>query len=481
MNTGYAAARRRFIFGSSAGFASLALSSLLAEDSGVSRGPAGLAGHGPLLPHRAKHCIFLYMYGGPSQMDLFDYKPELQRRDGELVRIELRRRDVREGRLLGSRRRFRQHGESGLWCSDALPQLSGHMDKLAVIRSLWQDSFAHGSANLQMNCGRILQGYPSLGSWLHYGLGSENRNLPGYVVMLDPRGGPIPGAPNWGAGFMEAQHQGTVFRNSGQPILDLEPYTGDSPAMQRRQLEALRGLDVEFRRRHADSTELAARIASYELAFELQSSAPEALDLSQESRETLEMYGLFDARPEHRLSVGAEVFGRQCLTARRLVERGVRFIQIYSGGGHQQQNWDAHFGVEENLAIHCPEVDRPMAALLQDLEQRGLLDETLVVWGGEFGRQPVSQGDQGGRDHNPKGFTCWMAGGGVCGGTAYGETDELGAEAVVNRRHVRDFHATILRLMGFDHRRLTYSYGGLDQKLTGVQEATVITELIQNL
>lgn len=459
--------RRQFVFGSSAGFAGLAAASLLAEET-----------HGPLLPHRAKHCIFLYMYGGPSQMDLFDYKPELQRRDGQEVQIELRRRDVKPGRLLGSRRRFQQHGDSGLWCSDALPCLSQHMDKLAVVKSLWQDSFAHGSANLQMNCGRIVQGYPSLGSWLNYGLGRENQNLPGYVVMLDPRGGPIPGAPNWSAGFMEAQHQGTVFRTSGQAVLDLQPHTLDPVDLQREQLQTLQSLDAAFQTRHPEAGELRARMASYELAFQLQSSAPDALDLSAETRQTLEMYGLYDSYPAHRLAVGPSVFGRQCLIARRLIERGVRFVQIYSGGGHQQQNWDAHFGVEENLAIHCPEVDRPMAGLLQDLEQRGLLDETLIVWGGEFGRQPVSQGDQGGRDHNPKGFTCWLAGGGVRGGISFGETDDLGAEAAVDRRHVRDFHATILRLMGLDHNRLTWFYGGLNQKLTGVQEAHAIEQLL---
>lgn len=459
--------RRQFVFGSSAGFAGLAAASLLAEET-----------HGPLLPHRAKHCIFLYMYGGPSQMDLFDYKPELQRRDGQEVQIELRRRDVKPGRLLGSRRRFQQHGDSGLWCSDALPCLSQHMDKLAVVKSLWQDSFAHGSANLQMNCGRIVQGYPSLGSWLNYGLGRENQNLPGYVVMLDPRGGPIPGAPNWSAGFMEAQHQGTVFRTSGQAVLDLQPHTLDPVDLQREQLQTLQSLDAAFLARHPDAGELRARMASYELAFQLQSSAPDALDLSAETRQTLEMYGLYDSYPAHRLAVGPSVFGRQCLIARRLIERGVRFVQIYSGGGHQQQNWDAHFGVEENLAIHCPEVDRPIAGLLQDLEQRGLLDETLIVWGGEFGRQPVSQGDQGGRDHNPKGFTCWLAGGGVRGGISFGETDDLGAEAAVDRRHVRDFHATILRLMGLDHNRLTWFYGGLNQKLTGVQEAHAIEQLL---
>ncbi len=473
--------RRQFLWETGAGFTGLALSSLLAAD-GVFGGNRALAddaaagAHIPL-PGKAKSCIFLYMYGGPSQMDLFDYKPELQKRDGQTVQLEVRRRDVKPGTLLASKRTFAQHGESGLWCSDALPHLSRHMDKLAVIKSLYQDSFAHGSANLQMNCGRIIQGYPSVGAWLSYGLGTANRDLPAFVVMLDPRGGPIPGAPNWGAGFMPAAHQGTVFRTGGEPILDLNPAGASTPELRRRQIDAINALNAQHQASRPGYSELEARIASYELAFQLQSSAPEVLDLSRESRQTQELYGLFDPPGSHKLSLGPATFGRQCLIARRLVERGVRFVQVYSGGGHQQQNWDAHFGVEENLAIHGPEIDRPIAGLLADLERRGLLDETLVVWGGEFGRQPVSQGN-GGRDHNPKGFTVWLAGAGVKGGTSYGETDELGAEAAVDRRHVRDLHATILRLMGLDHRHLTYLYGGLDQKLTGVNEAHVIDEVI---
>ncbi len=495
--------RREFLWETGAGFTGIALASMLAEDgffaraargsesvAGPPRAAAGaeaaaaehadrilrdpLRGQAPHFVTKAKQCIFLYMYGGPSQMDLFDYKPELQKRDGQTVNLELRRRSVQTGKLLASRRKFARYGESGLWCSDALPNVARHMDKLAVIKSLYMDSFAHGSANLQMNCGRILQGHPSLGAWLGYGLGTLNRNLPAYVVMLDPRGGPIPGEPNWGAGYMPAAYQGTVFRTAGQPILDLEPRDALPASMRRAQVDAIQALNAEHLAERPGYSELQARIAAYELAFQLQSSAPEALDLSQESLATQEMYGLFDPKPDHRLSVGPAVFGRQCLIARRLLERGVRFVQIFHGGGHQQQNWDAHFGVEENLAIHAPEVDRPIAALLEDLERRGMLEETLVVWGGEFGRQPVSQGDQGGRDHNPKGFTYWLAGGGVKAGTSYGETDELGAEAAVNRHHVRDLHATILHLMGLDHEHLTYFHGGLDQKLTGVQEARVI-------
>jgi len=480
--------RREFLWETGAGFTGLALSALLSADGFFARHAAAkepaarpidpLASRPQHFPARAKACIFLFMYGGPSQMDLFDYKPELQKRDGQAVQMEIRRRSVQPSKLLASRRTFRRYGQSGLWCSDALPHLSQHMDRLAVIKSLYADSFAHGSANLQMNTGRILTGYPALGTWLSYGLGNLSKNLPSFVVMLDPRGGPIAGASNWSSGFMPAAYQGTVFRSSGDPILNLSAPERLTAAMRREQVDSLAALNAEHLRDRPGFSELSARIASYELAFQLQTTATEALDFSQESERTKEMYGLSDPKTDHALALGPSHFGRQCLTARRLVERGVRFVQIYSGGGHQQQNWDAHFGVEENLKIHCPEIDKPIAALLTDLAQRGLLDETLIVWGGEFGRQPVSQGENGGRDHNPKGFTYFLAGGGVRGGTSYGETDDLGHESVVDRRHIRDLHATILHLMGLDHEKLTYFYGGLDQKLTGVEEARVIDRIL---
>jgi hypothetical protein len=430
--------------------------------------------------------IFLFMFGGPSQVDLFDYKPELQRRDGQTIDNEFRRNTKTRAVLQASRRTFRQHGQSGLWCSDAFPHLSRHMDKLAVVKSLYSDSFAHGSAVLQMNTGRILQGHPSLGAWLSYGLGTVNRNLPGYVVMLDPRGGPTTGAPNWASGYMPGVHQGTVLRTSGEPILNLKPPAGSDREHQRREIEFIQSLNAKHQQRHPHTPDLAARIASYELAFRLQASAPEALDLSQEDPRTLEAYGIHEPKPTwHPLAQGPAPFGRQCLTARRLVERGVRFVQIYSGGGAAggQNTWDGHHGIEENLRLHCPEVDRPIAALLADLEQRGLLDETLVVWGGEFGRMPVSEtfntgGKPGGRDHNPKGFTYWLAGGGVKPGISHGETDEVGENAVVDRHHLRDLHATILHLMGLDHERLTYFHGGLDQKLTGVVDAQPIRAIL---
>jgi hypothetical protein len=436
---------------------------------------------------KAKSVIFLFMFGGPSQVDLFDYKPELQARDGQSIENEFRRGTLTKAVLQASRRSFAQHGQSGLWCSDAFPNIAEHMDKLAVIKSLTSDSFAHGSALLQINSGRILQGHPSLGSWVTYGLGSINQNLPGYVVMLDPRGGPTSGAPNWSSGYMSAAYQGTLIRTSSEPILNLQPPPNVTRDTQRREIDLIQALNTQHRADRQDvASELDARIASYELAFQLQMAAPEALDLSQESERTLERYGLHEPKPDwHPLALGPSTFGRQCLIARRMVERGVRFIQIYSGGGNAggQNTWDGHHGIEENLKLHCPEVDRPIAALLQDLEERGLLESTLVVWGGEFGRMPVSEtfntgGKPGGRDHNPKGFTYWLAGAGVRGGTSYGATDELGEAAVENPRHLRDLHATILRLMGLDHKRLTYFHGGLDEKLTGVIDAHPIEEVI---
>ena len=465
--------RRHFCTQTGAGFGSLALASML-------------QGQEPKLPSKAKSVIFLFMFGGPSQVDLFDYKPELQKRDGQSIQNEFRRGSKTQAVLQASRRNFAQHGSSGLWCSDALPNIAKHMDKLAMVKSLTSDSFAHGSALLQINCGRILQGHPSLGSWVNYGLGSVNQNLPGFVVMLDPRGGPTSGAPNWSNGYMPASYQGTLMRSGGQPILNLRPPANIDAASQRAEIDLLNELNRSYSQDRNGYSELEARIASYELAFQLQIAAPEAMDLSQETAETIAMYGIDEPKPDwHPLALGPSTFGRQCLIARRLVERGVRFIQIYSGGGNAggQNTWDGHHGIEENLKLHCPEVDRPIAALLSDLERSGLLESTLVVWGGEFGRMPVSEtfntgGKPGGRDHNPKGFTYWFAGAGVKPGTSYGQTDELGEVAVENPRHLRDLHATILQLMGLDHRKLTYFHGGLDEKLTGVIDASPIREIM---
>jgi hypothetical protein len=484
--------RREFLWQAGAGFTGLALTALLESDGFFGRHAVAASSPAPVpgpplrhYPAKAKSCIFLFMFGGPSQLDLFDYKPELQKRDGQSIENEFRRNTKTKAVLQASRRRFAQHGQSGLWCSDALPHLAPHVDKLAFVKSLYSDSFAHGSAVLQMNTGRIIQGHPSVGAWMSYGLGTVNQNLPSFVVMLDPRGGPTTGAPNWSSGYMPAGFQGTVLRTNGDPILNLRPPAGLTREMQRNEIDLIQQLNAAHAADRPGFSELQARIASYELAFRLQSTAPEALDLSQESDTTKAAYGLYDKKGDHTLALGPAPFGRQCLIARRLVERGVRFIQLYSGGGAAggQNTWDGHHGIEENLQIHAPEIDKPIAALLADLEQRGLLDETLVVWGGEFGRQPVSEtfntgGKTGGRDHNPKGFTYWLAGGGVKPGVSYGETDELGQEAAVNRCHLRDLHATILHLMGLNPEHLTYFYGGLNNRLTGVAGADVIRGVV---
>jgi hypothetical protein len=458
-----------------AGFGGLALTSALDRDGFFTR--QGLATEVSRIAPKAKQVIFLFMYGGPPSMDTWDYKPELQKRGGQTIDIETRRRKVTQGKLLASPRKFARHGKCGLWGSDAFPYINQCLDDVCFIKSLQSDTFAHGAGLIQMNTGQVIQGHPSMGSWIGYGLGSENENLPGFVVMVDPRGGPISGAANWSSGFMPANYQGTHLRSKGEPILDLSPNVRTTYRAQRDLIDTLADLNEQHLKERPGYSELSARVASYELAFQLQTAAPEALDLSRESASTLELYGITGQKVTHPKSLGPGPFGRQCLIARRLVERGVRFIQIYSGGGHSDSTWDAHGDVDNNLNIHAPEVDKPIHGLLTDLKQRGLLDETLIVWGGEFGRQAVAQSAKG-RDHNPLGFLYWLAGGGVKGGTSHGETDPLGHEAVVDRHHIRDLHATILHLMGLDHKKLTYLYGGLDRKLTGVQEAHVIHDVI---
>jgi hypothetical protein len=473
--------RREFLWEMGGGFVGTALATLLAEDGFFARAagaedrlPAPENPLAPKTPHfaaKAKACIVLFMYGGVSQVDTFDPKPALAKYHGKPIPLldqdpVLKARNP--GVLLASSRRFRQHGLSGAVVSDLFPTLARCVDDMAVIRSMHTDSFAHGSGLLQMNSGFLRQGYPSLGSWVTYGLGTVNQNLPGYVVLLDHRGGPISGPPNWGSGFMPATYQGTTFRTSGDPILNLRPPRGITVAQQRNQIDLLTKFSRPHGRQSADNGELAARVASYELAFRMQASAPQAVDLASETAETHRLYGLDNPRTER--------FGRQCLLARRLVERGVRFVQVYSGGGHNDENWDAHGDVNRNHELHCGETDQPMAALLFDLKRRGLLDETLVVWTGEFGRTPTGQGGKG-RDHSPRGFTAWLAGGGVKGGQTYGTTDEFGYAAAENKVHVHDLHATILHLLGFDHTLLTYFHGGRDMRLTDV-EGRVVRDLI---
>ena len=475
--------RREFLWEAGGGFAGTALTFLLAQDGffgSVARAATGTSTTSALAPKephfvpKAKRCIFLFMYGGVSQVDTFDPKPELKKRHGQpMPNLNsdplLKMRQSRLGGLLGSTREFTKSGESGIEMSDLYPNLAGKIDDIAVIRGTYADSFAHGSGLLQMNTGFLRQGHPSVGSWVTYGLGTENQNLPGYVVLLDHRGGPISGPPNWASGFMPATYQGTQFRSTGDPILNLEPPEGVTPAQQRRQLDLLSKFNqVPGGAAAPENDELRARIASYELAFRMQQSAPEAVDLTKESEATKKLYGL-----DQEVS---EKFGRNCLIARRLIERDVRFVQVYSGGGHGDDNWDAHGDVNMNHELHCAETDQPMAGLLTDLHSRGLLEDTLVVWAGEFGRTPTSQNTNG-RDHSPRGFSTWMAGGGVKGGQVIGATDDFGYAAVENRVHVHDLHASILHLMGLDHTLLTYFHGGRDMRLTDVH-GRVVPELV---
>jgi hypothetical protein len=472
--------RREFLWEMGAGFTGVALSGLL--DGAFFTRPAAAA-HAqfvnPLAPKpsprpgKVKSVIFLFMYGGPSQIDTFDYKPTMYGMDNKTVKVKTfgRGGHKNEGRIVEPRWKFRQYGQCGKWVSDLFPHLGGVVDDIAFIHSMTADSPQHGSAMLQMNSGRILSGSPCLGSWVNYGLGSLNENLPGFVVMLDPRGGPISGPKNWSSGYMPAHLQGTVLRSVGEPILDLARPESLSDGAQRDLLNTLQHYNNEHFDRCGGNQALAARIASYELAYKMQSTAREAIDLSSESEATLKLYGM-----DREVT---RVFGRQCLLARRLVERGVRFIQIYSGGNHFDTSWDAHNDMVVNHQLHADETDKPMAGLITDLKQRGLFEETLIVWGGEFGRQPTAEYEKGtGRDHNSYGFTMWMAGGGIPGGVSVGATDELGSAAVEKPYHVKHLHATILYQMGIDPNRLTYFHAGLDQKLVGVEHTEPIAELV---
>jgi len=458
--------RREFLWEAGAGFTGLGLLDLLSRDGAFASAPNPLAARPPHFPAKAKSVIFLFMYGGPSQVDTFEYKPELYRLDGQTIPVRTFGRGGRrsQGRVVGPKWRFKQYGQSGKHVSDLFPNLATCVDDMAFIHSMTADSPIHGSAMLQMNTGKIISGSPCLGSWLNYGLGSQNENLPGFVVMLDPTGGPISGAKNWSSGYMPASYQGTMLRGGSSPVLDLERPGTMSDAMQRRFLDTLGDFNREHMAPRVDNTNLAARIASYEMAYRMQTSAPEATDLAQETDETKRLYGLDNPQTED--------FARKCLLARRLVERGVRFIQVYSGGNHNDANWDAHGDLVRNHNLHAGRTDKPIAGLLKDLKRRGLLEDTLVVWGGEFGRTPASEQGNG-RDHNHYGFSIWMAGGGVKPGLAYGATDEFGFRAVDNRMHVHDLHATMLHLMGIDHERLTYRYSGRDYRLTDVHGRVV--------
>ncbi|MBZ5591563.1 MAG: DUF1501 domain-containing protein [Acidobacteriia bacterium] len=446
--------RREFFTRAGSGLAGIALASLLRAD-----GADPLAPKQPHHPPKAKSVIWLFMEGGPSHVDLFDPKPKLLALAGEPMPASFGRPITAMGTsnntLMPSKRAFKQYGRSGIWVSDWYPNIAEHTDDMAVIRSVWADGLNHVGSVCQMNTGSILAGRPAMGAWTTYGLGSANRNLPSFVVLLDDKE-PIGGPKNWSAGFLPATFQGTQFRQGDTPILHLKPPSGATPAEQRSKLDFLKQLNEQYSRDNPGDSELEARIAAYELAYQMQSSAPEAVDLSKESEATKKLYGV-DA-PE------TAAFGSNCLLARRLVERGVRFVELYAGSG---SGWDAHTDIEGNHSRRCRASDKPIAGLVADLKSRGMLDETLVVWGGEFGRTPFNEkGD--GRDHNPWGFTMWMAGGGTKGGQYIGSTDEIGLRAVEQPVHVHDIHASILWLLGIDHVSLTYMHNGRAERPTEV-------------
>lgn len=398
------------------------------------------------------------MEGGPSHLDTFDPKPALDKLAGQPIPDSFGQVITAMGEfkspILPSPRKWKQYGESGLWISDWCPHVAECADDLVVIRSCWADGINHSTGVCQMNTGSILAGRPSLGSWVTYGLGTENQDLPAFVVMQDNPAQVINGPRNWGSGFMPALYQGVRMQGGSEPIPNLNTPEGITSAQQQAKLGFLGELNRRFAEAHPEQTELEARIASYELAFRMQAEAPEAVDLRRETQATKRLYGMDE--PE------SATFGRMCLHARRLVERGVRFVQLYSGAGSK---WDAHEYIEKNHSGLFRQTDKPIAGLLRDLKARGLLDQTLVVWGGEFGRTPMSEKGTG-RDHNPTGFTMWMAGGGINGGQVIGETDEVGLHAVKDRLHVHDLHATILWLLGLDNMELVYKYKGRPERPT---------------
>ncbi len=472
------ASRREFLLRAGGGFGMLALASLLDRDGLLAATETGnrqssianpLAPRPPHFAPRARNVIFLFMSGGPSHVDLFDPKPELIRLAGQPIPESFgtfkTRRNVAKNKLLPPLRPFRPRGQSGIEVSDFLPHIAGCVDDLCVLRGCHGDSVTHPESVYLMNTGSILMGRASLGAWATYGLGTENQNLPAFVVLPDPGGWPKGGAPAWSNGYLPATYQGTLLRGGESPILDLNTPRGISAEQQRATVDFVNKLNRENLRPGDENSELAARIAAYELAFRMQSHAPEIVDLSRESDATRRLYGLDN-------TVTSE-FGARCLLARRLAEAGVRFVQVYCG---DTNGWDGHSKMEENHSKLCAQSDLPIAGLLKDLKARGLLESTLVIWGGEFGRMPMSEGSDG-RDHNPHGFCMWLAGGGVKGGQIIGATDAVGLRAAVDKTHVHDIHATLLRLLGFDHERLTFRHNGRDERLTDVA-GNVITRAI---
>ena len=468
--------RRRFLAQSGLGFGSLALASMLQDEARAAAAVANpLALRPSLFTPKAKSVIWLFMTGAPSQVDTWDYKPELQKRHGQ----PLPGSDAKtgffttSGKILKSPFEWKQHGQSASWVSGIFPHLSRHVDKMAFIHSMYLQANNHAPASMELMCGSNQPGRPAAGAWLTYGLGAENQNLPAYVVMHERR--PRGDDQIWSAGFLPKTFQALALdARRGGVIDNLDRSQSQTQAQQRGTLDLLREMNQQHAQSRSPQTDLAARINSFELAYRMQTAAPEAMDIASESEATKKLYGVDNKT--------CEVFAKQCLTARRLVERGVRFVQIFAGknaggdGAVDDVPWDGHSNIETNHRSCGAATDQPAAALLEDLEARGLLDETLVIWGGEFGRTSDSQGSVG-RDHNPNGFTIWMAGGGVKGGVHHGTTDEFGYRAVENKVHVNDLHATLLHLMGLDHEKLTFRHNGRDYRLTDLG-GKVITEVL---
>ena len=466
-------ARRWFFKECGVGLGAIALQSLLGGMSGsntASAAPAFADPMAPKQPHfapKAKRVIYLFMAGAPSHLEMFDNKPKLAEMDGKLPPPELlkgyRAAFINpNSKFLGPKFKFARHGQSGAELSELLPHLAKVVDEIAIVKSLHTDAFNHAPAQIFMNTGSQQFGRPSFGSWTTYGLGSESQDLPGFVVFSSGKKGPSGGSSNWGSGFLPTAHSGVLFRSGGEPVLFLGSPPGIDRQAQRDSLDALRTLN-EKRLGAVGDPEIAARISSFEMAYRMQASAPELMDLSQEPKETLAMYGAEPGKPS---------FANNCLLARRLVEKGVRFVQLF------HEAWDQHGNLVADLKKNCGDTDQACAALLTDLKQRGLLKDTLVIWGGEFGRTPMVQGGNDGRDHHPNAFTMWLAGGGVKSGLTLGESDEFGFNATKDRVHVRDLHATILHCLGLDHQRLTFKFQGLDAKLTGVEPARVVKEIL---
>jgi hypothetical protein len=470
--------RRHFLWQAAGGMSGIALAWLLQQEKALGKElPLPASPYAPKPPHfpaKAKRIIHIYAAGGVSHLDTFDYKPELEKHHGE----ELSNKGKidtffgRPGRLMKSPFAFQQHGKCGAWMSDLLPNLAGCVDEMTFIRSMVAKSSNHTPATFQMNSGFTMNGFPCMGAWISYGLGSENQNLPAFVVLPDPRQLPAGGAINWTSGFLPAVHQGVAFRTSGDPIVDLATPKGVSLQRRKASMELLDKMNREFLEANPADTTLAARIRSYELAARMQLSVPETVSLASESEETKKLYGIDSEK-----SAG---FGRNCLMARRLIERGVRFVQLFNGGafGSPRINWDAHENVVENHRTQAATMDKPLAGLLKDLKSRGLLEDTLVLWTTEFGRTPITEGVNGkGRDHHQHVFTIWMAGAGLKPGFSYGASDEVGYFAGDKPVSVYDFHATVLHLLGLNHEKLTFYHNGAQRRLTDVH-GEVIRDLL---